>query len=137
MGCGGTKSAENLEESSHKITSGGFEKGEKIDISFNPNEYITSSTNYYKNQDPGSSRFSDNKFPPTIDTFFGKREGQYTDPDEGRRSRALRAIKISQDDIEWKPAKEIWGEDAKLFGDKISLEDIKNGEVADAYCVAT
>ena len=137
MGCGGTKSAENLEESSHKITSGGFEKGEKIDISFNPNEYITSSTNYYKNQDPGSSRFSDNKFPPTIDTFFGKREGQYTDPDEERRSRALRAIKISQDDIEWKPAKEIWGEDAKLFGDKISLEDIKIGEVADAYFVAT
>ncbi len=46
MGCGGTKNAENLNESSHKITSGGYEKGEKVDLSSNPNEYVTTNTNY-------------------------------------------------------------------------------------------
>ncbi len=138
MGCGGSKTAEEVDESSHKLaTAGAFDKDAAVDFSNNPNNYITSCEKYYKNQNPGDGEFVDDKFPAKADTVFGKKDGAYTDTNAERRQKGLSAIKVKESDIEWKHAKEIWGEDAKIFGDKLSLEDIKIGEVADAYFVAT
>ena len=138
MGCGGSKTAEDIDESSHKLATGqSLDKDAPVDYSKNPNSFITDCTNYYKNQDPGDGAFKDDKFPPTADTVFGKINGNYTDSNSDRRSKGLNAIKVKPGDIEWKHAKDIWGADAKIFGEKVTLEDIKIGEVADAYFVAT
>ena len=138
MGCGGSKTAEDIDESSHKLATGqAFDKDAPVDFSSNPNTYITNCTNYYKNQNPGDGKFVDDRFPPVPDTVFGKINGSYTDTNAERRGKGTSAIKAKPGDIEWKRAKEIWGDDAKIFGDKVTLEDIKIGEVADAYFVAT
>ena len=138
MGCGGSKTAEEVDESSHKLaTAGAFDKDATVDFSNNPNTYISNCEKYYKNQNPGDGEFVDDRFPAKPDTVFGKKDGAYTDTNAERRNKALSAIKVKESDIEWKHAKEIWGEDAKIFGDKLTLEDIKIGEVADAYFVAT
>ena len=138
MGCSASSEQEELDESSHKIASGqGFDKNMTIDFSNNPNTYITNNENYYKKQNPGEGEFKDENFPPISDTIFSKKNGKYTDPNEERRLKGLNAIKVKEGDIEWKHAKEIWGEDANIFRDKVTLEDIKIGEVSDAYFVAT
>jgi hypothetical protein len=138
MGCGGSKTSDEIDESSHKLATGqAFDKDAPVDFSKNPNSFIANCTNYYKKQDPGDKEFKDDKFPPEADTVFGKIGGNYTDTNAERRGKGLSAIKVKPGDIEWKHAKDIWGADAKIFGDKLTLEDIKIGEVADAYFVAT
>ena len=143
MGCGGSsekdnKGNEEIDESGHKLaTAGAFDKDAPVDLSKNPNTYITGNTNYYKNQDPGSGEFDDKKFPPNADSFFARTNGKPTDSNSDRYSKSLKAIKVNDSQVEWKRAKEIWGDDVKIFGDKVTLEDIKIGEVADAYFVAT
>ncbi len=147
MGCGSSKAVEEEKEKEkekeedvniHRIaTTKKFEKIEPKSYVENPNKYITSSTNYLKKQKPNSGKFIDDKFPPKTDTVYGKINGEYTDTNSERRAKALKSFKFSPADVEWKHAKEIWGNDARIFGDTISLEDIKLGEVPDAYFVAT
>ena len=138
MGCGGSKNLTKEDKTSHKLSHGvGFSRNAQQDYTSNPNESITSLETYYKNQKPPSYAFADDRFPPNSETVFGKYKGEYTDTNEERRNRALSAIPISEEDVIWKHAYEIWGDDAKIFGDKILLDDIKIGQVADAYFVAT
>ena len=139
MGCGSSKAVEEEEDVNiHRVaTTKKFEKTTPSSFQTNPNSYITNCTNYLKKQDPGSGQFIDDKFPPKVDTVYGKINGEYTDTNSERRAKALKAFKFNPTDIEWKHAKEIWGDDAKIFGEKISIEDIKLGEVPDAYFVAT
>ena len=139
MGCGSSKAVEEEEDVNiHRIaTKKKFEKTEPSSFHTNPNSYIANCTNYLKNQDPGSGKFIDDKFPPKVDTVYGKINGVYTDTNTERRAKALKAFKFNPGDVEWKHAKEIWGDDAKIFGEKITLHDIKLGEVPDAYFVAT
>jgi hypothetical protein len=138
MGCSGSQTLSNQDKSSHKLPYGkGFTRNAQVDCTSNPNKIISSLETYYKNQKPPSYAFSDDRFPPNSDTVFGKFNGEYTDTNEERRNKALRAITLSPEEIEWKHANEIWGDEAKIFGDKISLDDIKIGQVANAYFVAT
>ena len=49
MGCGGSKTAEEVDESSHKLaTAGAFDKDATVDFSNNPNTYISNCEKYYK-----------------------------------------------------------------------------------------
>ena len=130
MGCGGSKTLED-DYDEHNIQNGiAYDKDEYVDFSQNPNEYISKSENYYKNQNPGSGAFSDSLFPPNKDSFYGK------DEDSDRRNKSLSKININENDIIWKHAKEIWPE-GKIFNEKMSIEDIKIGEVEDSYLIAT
>ena len=88
-----------------------------IDLSFNPNASIANCTVYYKNQSPGSddSPFIDDLFPHTPETVFGKLNGTFTDPNKKRRDLNLNKINLTKDEIEWKRAREIWGNDISIF----------------------
>ena len=109
-----------------------------IDLSFNPNASIANCTEYYKNQSPGSddSPFIDDLFPHTPETVFGKLNGTFTDPNKKRRDLNLNKINFTEDEIEWKRAREIWGNDISIFKKYIQLDDIKLGSLPDAYIIA-
>ena len=130
MGCCGAKTIpdENKLGYSNKL----------VDLSYNPNPSIATCTLYYKNQSPGSddSPFTDDLFPHNNETLFGKLNGKYTDPNSKRRKLNLDKITFSEDEIEWKRAREIWGEDIDIFQKYILLDDIKLGSLPDAYVIA-
>ena len=137
MGCGSSKDNEDDILLSHKVLCGvAYDKTIKVDFSFNPNKYIANNTKYYKEQGPGKGVFTDERFPPDIDTFFGRRDGVYYDKTPRRRAKGMKAIHATEDIIEWRHAKDIWGDDIRIFGDSISPYDIKIGEVNDSYFVA-
>ena len=132
MGCGGSKTLDDDDD--HEIKNGiAYDKDEQVDFSQNLNTYITKNENYYKNQKPSPGSFTDQNFPPTYQSFIGN------DPDSERKEKSERIIRqqnLSEGDIIWKHAKEIWPE-GKIFNDKMTLKDIKIGEVPNAYFVAT
>ena len=66
---------------------------------------------------------------------MGKFKGDYVDKCEERRKQNLDCLKISENDIEWKPIKEIY-DGAKLFGEKIEKEDVILGSILDSYFIA-
>ena len=137
MGCWSSKENEDDILLSHKVLCGvAYDKTIKVDFSFNPNKYIANNTKYYKEQGPGKGVFTDERFPPDIDTFFGRRDGVYYDKTPRRRAKGMKAIHATEDIIEWRHAKDIWGDDIRIFGDSISPYDIKIGEVNDSYFVA-
>ena len=81
MGCGSSKAVEEEEDVNiHRVaTTKKFEKTTPSSFQTNPNSYISNCTNYLKKQDPGSGQFIDDKFPPKVDTVYGKINGEYTD----------------------------------------------------------
>ena len=91
MGCGSSKAVEEEEDVNiHRVaTTKKFEKTTPSSFQTNPNSYITNCTNYLKKQDPGSGQFIDDKFPPKVDTVYGKINGEYTDTNSERREKAL------------------------------------------------
>ena len=132
MGCGSSKTLDD--EDDHEIKNGiAYDKDEQVDFSQNSNTYITKNENYYKNQKPNPGSFKDDKFPPTYQSFIGKDEDNERKEKSGR---IIRQNNLSEGDIVWKHAKEIWPE-GKIFNEKMTIKDIKIGEVSDAYFVAT
>jgi hypothetical protein len=121
MGCGGSSNNEIDEDNinSHKVLGVKIDKVD-IDYSKNPNKYIINNNNFYLDQIPKEEEdFIDDKFPAGPESIKGK------------------FPKGFPKDIEWKSAKEIWGEKADIFGEgPITLEDIKLGKGKDAYFVA-
>ena len=129
MGCCGGKSV----PTENQIGAG----SKPLDLSFNPNQSIAQNTNYYKNQSPGTNdTFNDELFPHTPETVFGKINGQYTDPNTKRREANLKKMNFTENDIEWRRAREIWGEDCNIFSKYVYLDDIQLGQLNDAYLVA-
>ncbi len=150
MGCGGSKTREDDEEepdtsddvyaqneNSRKITYGtAYNKDSKPDLTQNLNPFITSNTNYYKKQAPSSSNFSDTRFPPNNDSFFGKYEGNFVDPSEERRKKNTELCKLTENDIEWKHIKEVW-KDSKIFNQEIKWDDVILGShIPNAYFIS-
>ena len=137
MGCGRSKNLEDDYLLSHKVLCGvAYDKSIKVDFSFNPNKYIANNVKYYKEQTPGKGEFKDTRFPPDIDTFFGRKDGVYYDKTPRRRAKGMYAIKATEDIIEWRRARDIWGDDIRIFGETTSADDIDLGEVNDSYFVA-
>ena len=109
MGCGSSKTLDD--EDDHEIKNGiAYDKDEQVDFSQNSNTYITKNENYYKNQKPNPGSFKDDKFPPTYQSFIGKDEDNERKEKSGR---IIRQNNLSEGDIVWKHAKEIWPEGKK------------------------
>ena len=130
MGCGNSRTTEDTIDPT-LLPGTAYNSLEFLDFSKNPNRYISENKNYYKNQKP-KTPFQDDLFPPNNESFYGK------EPNESRRDKSLNEIKskISENQIEWKHIKEIWPE-GKIFNEKITLNDIKLGEISNAYLVAS
>ena len=84
---------------------------------------MTANLPYYKNQKPFTSKgeelYTDNLFPPTIDSFVG--------------SNAQALSKINKDDIEFKRVSEIYESRYVLISDNMKMEDIVPGQIEDTY----
>ena len=71
----------------------------------------------------------DDFFPPNENSLLGrKKTGEYLDPNEVKMIGPL----MNPKGIEWKRAKDIV-KDPMLFGDKISVESLRLGEIANTY----
>jgi len=121
MGCGAIRLDEEPEIYDHhmgieKI----FDKNAKLDLTENPNAKLMESNNYYREQKPEEGKeFDDDLFPPENKSLIGKYQ-----------------LPLGKEKIEWKSAHKIWGEEVNIFGETLSLNDIKLGLVKDAYFVA-
>ena len=121
MGCGAARLDEDPDIYDHhmgieKI----FDKNAKVDLTENPNTGLMESKNYYREQKPEEGKeFDDDLFPPDNNSLKGKDQ-----------------LPLGKEKIEWKSAHKIWGEEVSIFGETISLDDIKLGLVKDAYFVA-
>lgn len=115
MGCSGSKTDETNDEDSHHIgIDSAYDKDAPVDLHNNPNKFVMECENFYGGQNP-SGAFEDDLFPSN--------------------AKSLKGVSNSGN-IEFKSAKEIWGDDLHMFGDKMSLEDIKLGNGNDAYFIA-
>ena len=121
MGCGATRLDEELEIYDHHMgIEGVFDLNAKVDLTENPNGMLMESKNYYRDQKPEEGKeFDDDLFPPENKSLLGRDQ-----------------LPLGKEKIEWKSAHKIWGEEVSIFGESISLDDIKLGMVKDAYFVA-
>ena len=108
-----------------------------IDLSSNPNKYITENKNYYKNQIPTNNKFTDELFPNNPEIIFGKINGKYTDPNIERRNEKLKNLTFKEDEIEFKRAREIWGKNCKIFNSTIKSNDISKGPFSNSYFISS
>ena len=122
MGCNESKVLEDIEEN-HKFDiiplSQKLNKNEKTDFSNNNNQFIMNCTNYLNNEKPiinKNSKFIDNSFPSQ--KFSSKFE---------------KLLQIDNSNIVWRTAKEIFGENVKIFGETTSIKDIKLGPAENSY----
>ena len=121
MGCGAMRIDEEPEIYDHHM---GIEQifvnNDKFDLTQNPNARLMESNNYYREQKPEEGKeFDDDLFPPEKKSLIGKYE-----------------LPLGKEKIEWKSSHKIWGEEVNIFGESLSLNDIKLGLVKDAYFVA-
>lgn len=140
MGCGGSKVEDSeLNENTHKVVAGDKMEKEGGNPASFKNKYVDGCTKYYKDQKaPESGEFKDEIFPPNNNSFFGKdKDGKYVDQCSNRRAKNLSQLKIEEDKIVWLRGKEIYGEDVKLFGDSITIEDISQGKVGNCYFISS
>ena len=132
--------AQQYEQTQKRVTYGSaYNKEIKPDLKTNSNQTILNNKTYYKKQSPNSN-FSDDRFPPNVDSFFGKLKGNYTDESKERRDENLALIKkynIDENNIEWKSAKEIWGENYNIFNTEIKQNDVILGNFPDDYLIAS
>ena len=97
-------------------------KHNQIDLTSNPNKYITENKTYYKDQSPkNESKFNDNLFPNNPETLFGKINGKYIDENIERRNLNLKKMNFTENDIEYRRAREIWGKNCRIFNSNIHI----------------
>ena len=121
MGCGAARIDEEPDIYDHHMgIEQIFDKNAKVDLTENPNTGLMELKNYYRDQRPEEGKeFDDDLFPPDNNSLKGKDQ-----------------LPLGKEKIEWKSAHKIWGEEVSIFGESISLDDIKLGLVKDAYFVA-
>ena len=132
MGC----SSSQPTKSSTAIIKGTLKKHSIQSTTKNPNKFLSQNENYYKNQKP-EIPFNDKIFPPNLDSYFGKENGKFIDKNEKRRNNSILPIEIKEENIIFKHYYEIWGNNSDIFyNNNISIEDIKLGQIGDAYFVS-
>lgn len=127
MGCNGIKPLEEIDEKdNHKFNlfplTKKLNKNEKIDFSENKNKYIMNCSNYFNNENP--FKFKDKKFEDKL--FYSQKFSKQTEE----------LLQLDNSNIEWKSAKEIFGDNVKIFGENISIKDIKLGPADNSYFVS-
>ena len=132
MGC----SSSQPTKTSTTIIKGTLKKHSIQSITKNQNKFLSQNENYYKNQKP-EIPFNDKIFPPNLDSYFGKENGKFIDKNEKRRNNSILPIEIKEENIIFKHYYEIWGNNSDIFyNNNISIEDIKLGQIGDAYFVS-
>ena len=132
MGC----SSSQPTKTSTTIIKGTLKKHSIQSITKNQNKFLSQNENYYKNQKP-EILFNDKIFPPNLDSYFGKENGKFIDKNEKRRNNSILPIEIKEENIIFKHYYEIWGNNSDIFyNNNISIEDIKLGQIGDAYFVS-
>ena len=121
MGCSDDIGLKEIDEN-HKtfllLESEKFQKNSKIDFSKNNNKYITSCSHYFKNE---------NKLPEFKETSL-------TIPNF--TSQIEKLIQIKNENLEWKSAYEIYGDEVRIFGETTSMNDIILGPADNSYIVS-
>ena len=121
MGCSDEVGLREIDDN-HKIEipseSLKLKKVSKINFEKNNNEYITKCSNYFKNENK-LKKFTENTL--TIPNFSSQQE---------------KLIQIKKENIEWKSAKEIFGEEVRIFGESTSMNDIILGPADNSYFVS-
>ena len=121
MGCSEEIALKEIDDN-HKIAipseSQILNKKYKINFEKNNNDYITKCSNYFQNENK-SNNFEESilsipDFPPEIEKL----------------------IQIKKENIEWISAKEIFGEEVRIFGETTSMNDIILGPADNSYLVS-
>ena len=121
MGCSDEIGLREIDEN-HKIDipseSQILNKHSKINLEKNNNNYITKCSNYFQNEN------KTHKFTESILSI----------PDFS--SQVEKLIQIKKENIEWKSAKEIFGDDVRIFGETTSMNDIILGPADNSFLVS-
>ena len=121
MGCSDEIGLREIDEN-HKIDipseSQILNKHSKINFEKNNNNYITKCSNYFQNENKTQ------KFTESILSI----------PDFS--SQVDKLIQIKKENIEWKSAKEIFGDDVRIFGETTSMNDIILGPADNSFLVS-
>ena len=121
MGCSDEIGLREIDEN-HKIDipseSQILNKHSKINFEKNNNDYITKCSNYFQNENKTQ------KFTESILSI----------PDFS--SQVEKLIQIKKENIEWKSAKEIFGDDVRIFGETTSMNDIILGPADNSFLVS-
>ena len=121
MGCNEETGLQEI-DGNHNIeilpNSSKLQKISKIDFSKNNNKYITNCSNYFKKDDKRQN-FSENIL--TIPSFSEEFE---------------KLLQLKKEDMEWKSAREIFGDDVNIFGETTSMNDIILGPADNSYFVS-
>ena len=118
MGCGGSKADEDqTEQNEHDILGGEKWETENGKPEEFQNQCIQDCTTYYLDQEPPKEgTFEDKIFPDDLGDLK-----KYA----------------KQGEICWMSWKEFYGEEAKMFGDGIQVDDVTQGDVSNDYFTAT
>ena len=121
MGCSDEIGLREIDEN-HKIDipseSQILNKHSKINFEKNNNNYITKCSNYFQNEN------KTHMFTESILSI----------PDFS--SQVEKLIQIKKENIEWKSAKEIFGDDVRIFGETTSMNDIILGPADNSFLVS-
>ena len=117
MGCSDDTGLKEIDDN-HKIEISPFQKFSKINFSRNNNEYITKCSNYFNNENKL------NKFTENISSI------------PNFSSQIEKLIQIKKENMEWKSAKEIFGDEVRIFGETTSMNDIILGPADNSYFVS-
>ena len=121
MGCSDEIGLKEIDDN-HKIAipseSQILNKHSKINFEKNNNNYITKCSNYFQNENKTQ------KFTESILSI----------PDFS--SQVEKLIQIKKENIEWKSAKEIFGDDVRIFGETTSMNDIILGPADNSFLVS-
>lgn len=121
MGCSEETGLQEIDEN-HKTDilpeSQKLQKISKLNFTKNNNEYITKCANYFKYED---------KLKIFKENFLNI---------PNLSSQAEKLIQIKKENIEWKSAREIFGDEVNIFGDTTSMNDIILGPADNSYFVS-
>ena len=87
-----------------------------------------------------NEKFIDPYFPPNFNSIIGKNsKGEFTDLHSDRVKEALDSFKITENEIEWYRAEEIFGgkENYALFEGKVEFDDVRQGSIGNCYFMAS
>ena len=90
---------------------------------------------YWRNQDPPSGpNYEDPLFPPNANSLLGKDpSGKIIDS----KAYSEKARNINTNEIGFLRPNEIFGQQYKLFAEKIEMDDVKQGQLGDCYFLSS
>ena len=83
-------------------------------------------------------KFIDPLFPPSSESVYGLRNGQYVEKNDERRAKYMNDFPFWQDEIIWLQAKDIFeGGVYSTFANDVSVDDVQQGIVGNCYFMSS